>query len=53
MKLLIWNKDTIPKKFGTPDPAYIIEINSGSVLELQNEKGQTVFHIEASEGCNE
>ena len=47
VKLLIWTK---AKEHGDrPDPAYIIGLGSGSVLELKNNKDHTVLHMEVGE----
>ena len=49
VKLLIWNDETKTKEHGRPDPAYIIGLGSGSVLELKNNKDHTVLHMEVGE----
>uniref|UniRef100_A0A6M3MAG9 Uncharacterized protein n=1 Tax=viral metagenome TaxID=1070528 RepID=A0A6M3MAG9_9ZZZZ len=50
VKLLIWNDETKAKEHGgRPDPAYIIGLGSGSVLELKNNKDHTVLHMEVGE----
>lgn len=49
VKLLIWNDETKAKEHGRPDPAYIIGLGSGSVLELKNNKDHTILHMEVGE----